>query len=126
MMPAPLALTVATRALLLCALAMPACAQEGLPEALPEAGLSAGADAVPAHASAAGATHGDLSAELAQGGQHSVRSALSYAKDGMSLDAALDEHRNGNYRDGSVFRQRGFSGGAACYDFPCVTPTEAC
>lgn len=112
MMPAPLALTVATRALLLCALAMPACAQESLPDALPEAGLSAGADAVPADAGAAGATHGDLSAELAQGGQHSVRSALSYAKDGMSLDAALDEHRNGNYRDGSVFRQRGFSGGA--------------
>ena len=105
MMPAPLALTLATRALLLCALAMPACAPAGAQESA-QAG---GAAAAPAQA---GATHGDLSAELAQGGQRSMRSALSYGHDGLSLDAALDEHRNGNYRDGSVFHQRGFSGGA--------------
>ncbi|MDN2711922.1 TonB-dependent receptor [Janthinobacterium sp. SUN118] len=96
MMPVSFALTIATRSLLLCALAMPACAQEG----------------VPRDGGAAGVTHGDFSAELAQGGQHSVRGALSRDQDGMSLDATLDEQRNGNYRDGSVFHQRGFSGGA--------------
>lgn len=100
MMPAPLALTVATRALLLCALAMPACAQEG-------GDAAGGASAAPA-----GVTHGDLSGELAQGGQHSMRGALSYDRDGMALDAAVDGQRNGNYRDGSVFHQRGFNGGA--------------
>ncbi|MEG1114890.1 MAG: TonB-dependent receptor, partial [Janthinobacterium sp.] len=93
-MPAPSALTIATRALLLCALAMPACAQQG------------------ADGGAAGVTHGDLSAELAQGGQHSVRGALSREQDGMTLDVAMDGLRNGNYRDGSVFHQRGFDGGA--------------
>lgn len=55
MMPALSALTIAARTLLLCALAMPACAQEGV----------AGVDGA-----AAGVMHGDLSAELAQGGQH--------------------------------------------------------
>ncbi|MBE3026394.1 TonB-dependent receptor [Janthinobacterium sp. GW458P] len=94
MTPASPVHTVAMRALLLCALAMPACAQEG------------------AAASAAGVTHGDLSAELAQGGQHSVRAALSREQGGTALDVALDRLRNGNYRDGSVFRQRSFSGGA--------------
>lgn len=100
MMPVPLALTIATRTLLLCALAMPACAQEG----------GKGEDGVPA--ASQGALHGDLSSELAQGGQHSVRGALAYDRDGMSLDASMDELRNGNYRDGSVFHQRGFNGGA--------------
>ena len=94
MMPATPVHTVATCAVLLCALAMPARAQEGVA------------------AGATGVTHGDLSAELAQGGQHSVRAALSREQGGMSLDAALDGQRNGNYRDGSVFHQRGFSGGA--------------
>ncbi|MEG0884616.1 MAG: hypothetical protein RSH52_25605, partial [Janthinobacterium sp.] len=92
MMPAPSALTIATRTLLLCALAMPACAQEG------------------ADAGAPGVTHGAWSAELGQGGQHSVRGALSRDQGGMSLDAAIDGLRNGNYRDGSVFHQHGFNG----------------
>ena len=94
MMPASPALTIAMRTLLLCALAMPACAQHSV------------------DGGAAGVTHGDLSAELGQGGQHSVRGALSRDQDGMSLDVAIDGQRNGNYRDGSVFHQHGFNGGA--------------
>lgn len=104
MMPAPSALTIAMRTLLLCALAMPACAQELESPAAPPS--------VQQHGGAAGVTHGDLSTELAQGGQHSVRGALSRDQDGMSLDVAIDGLRNGNYRDGSVFHQRGFNGGA--------------
>ena len=104
MMPVPLALTVATRALLLCALAMPAHAQDRVQDGVQ--------DGAPQGGGAAGVTHGDVSTELAQGGQHSVRGALSYDRDGMALDAAMDEQRNGNYLDGSVFHQRGFNGGA--------------
>ncbi|MGK5079689.1 TonB-dependent receptor domain-containing protein [Janthinobacterium sp. HLX7-2] len=100
MMPVPLVLTVATRTMLLCALAMPACAQEG-------ADVGGSAAAV-----ADGIRHGDLSTELAQGGQRSVRGALSYGQGSMVLDAAMDEQRNGNYRDGSVFQRRGVNGGA--------------
>ena len=104
MMPAPPTLTISTRTLLLCALAMPACAQELESPAAPPS--------VQQDGGAAGVTHGDLSTELAQGGQHSVRGALSRDQDGMSIDLAIDELRNGNYRDGSVFHQRGFNGGA--------------
>ena len=100
MMPVPLALTIAARTVMLCALAMPACAQE------------AGTAGDGAPASPQGVLHGDLSSELAQGGQHSARGALAYDRDGMALDVAVDELRNGNYRDGSVFHQRGFNGGA--------------
>jgi iron complex outermembrane receptor protein len=100
MMPAPSALTIATRILLLCALAMPARAQELVtPAASPGDG-------------AADVTHGDFYSELGQGGQHSVRGALSRDQDGMSLDAAIEGLRNGNYRDGSVFHQRSVNLGA--------------
>ena len=65
MMPVLPALTIATCAALLCALAMPARAQEGVA------------------AGAAGVTHGDLSAELAQGGQ------IPAAEGPFELDAVV-------------------------------------
>ena len=103
MMPVSPVPAVILCALLLCALALPAQAQQ---EVTRQVGQEAGREA------AVDATHGDLSVDVAQGGQHSARGALSRDQGGLSLDAAVDEHRNGNYRDGSVFHQRGFSGGA--------------
>ena len=94
MMPALSALTIAVRALLLCALALPALAQQ------------AGQAAAPA------ATSGDVSLELGQSGQRSARASVARDQDGLALDASFDVERNGNYRDGSVFLEHGASLGA--------------
>lgn len=61
---------------------------------------------------AAGATHGELFSEAGEFDQRDNRLSLARNRDGLSLDGALEEQRNGNYRDGSDFRQHSFSGGA--------------
>jgi iron complex outermembrane receptor protein len=93
MMPAPSALTIATRTVLLCALALPALAQE-------------------AAAPAAAVASGEVSLEVGQAGQRSGRASVARDQDGLSLDAAYDVQRNGNYRDGSVFLEHAASLGA--------------
>ncbi len=73
---------------------------------------SSGAVKVVTRQPSAGATHGSLFTEAGEFDQRDSRVSLARNRDGLSLDGALEEQRNGNYRDGSDFRQHSFSGGA--------------
>lgn len=96
MMPALSTLMIAIRTVLLCGLAMPALAQQAQQGGAPVAAV----------------TSGEVSAEVGEHGQRSGHASVARDHDGLSLDAALDVVRNGNYRDGSVFLERGASLGA--------------
>ena len=105
MMPALSTLMIAARTMLLCGLAMPALAQQAPQDGTPAAPVTPAAPAAPV-------TSGELSAEVGEHGQRSGHASVARDQQGLSLDAALDLVRNGNYLDGSVFLERSASLGA--------------
>ncbi|KAB8041402.1 TonB-dependent receptor [Janthinobacterium aquaticum] len=81
--------------MLVACLAVPAVAQQA-------------SDAVPAPAAGG---EGELYLEGGQYGQRNTRASVAQKGSGLSFDAALEGERSSNYRDGSDFSQRNFTGG---------------